>query len=163
MNYSIYKVGSSTVSYISNPHDIDLVAFNFDREKEDINILLDLYNNKNTNTFILQAYKSEIYATAIYNYGLSYFKKCIEGPDIAVEPTEWADKDWVKKQLSKCIPHQSSKKIYRFLLSCYRLEDKLSNLSQKEKEWIQLCHDKSCPDECYKYILTVLKGGFKKT
>lgn len=159
MSYSIYKVGSSTIPYISNPHDIDLVVFNFDRTKENIDDLLKKYVNENTKTFILASYKSEMYETILLNYGLSYFKKCMEGPDIAMEPTEWSNKEWVRKQLNKFIPHQNNKIIYRLLLSCYRLEGKLSNLSQKEKEWIQLCHDKSCPDECYEYILTVLKGG----
>lgn len=157
MSYSIYKVGSSTVPYISNPHDVDLVVFNFDRTKEDINVLLKKYVNETTKTFILASYKSEMYETTILNYGLSYFKNCIEGSDIVVEPSEWSDKDWVRKQLAKNIPHQKTKMIYRLLLSCYRLEDKLSNLSQKEKEWIQLCHDKTCPDECYEYILKTLK------
>lgn len=154
MGYSVYQCGSSTVPFIKNPSDIDYAVFN--ATEEEYEELENKYNKDNSH-IVIRFYSSECNSLCLF-YGMTYYNKLIEGEDCLKEPEWWQDKSILRQCLydSAIRTNKTSKHWYMILLSVFRLEDKLDNLSDKDKEWLQLCHDTKCPQECFDYIFNYL-------
>ena len=152
--YSIYKVGSKTIPYIKNPNDVDLIALNCDCST--YKSIYDKYSDSNTH--LIMYYKTNVLEAPVLYWGVEYYMQLIDGEDVCCFPEDFNNKEWIKKHLKRYFKKYSknNKRMYQLLLSCFRLENKLDSLTDAEKEWVQLCHDGQCPDDCYNYMKKLL-------
>lgn len=163
MSYTVYQVGSTTIPFLHFTHDIDYIVI--DATEEEKKTLKEKYQSKAKNSNI-DAYitHNQIKEREVAYYGLSPYARLVEGEDKNLVGIK-IDRNKVIEYCKKFIERYSfdelrdRKPTYHVLLTCFRLNGKDSpdKLSDKEKHWVQLCHDRMMTSEIYEYIKTVLK------
>lgn len=155
---SIYKVGSSVLPWIENPHDTDYLIFVTDNHDMKMS---ELFERKPKNECWFVSCPNKTRHPRNWSY-ICNFKELLCGEPMASEEYDiFEHENEYKAHIVQCAlgkPYNTQYKFwYHILTGIYLLNNGKYELTDEQINNVQLCHDKKMTQEIYDYIQNQLK------
>lgn len=153
---AVYKVGSSVIPWINNPHDVDYCVYT--QCERHHGRLMPLYEARQSGECVFCRPTSSISTPHIYSY-IEMFREKVFGEDVEMYNILNDVDNYKKCLIEKGLGYEYTpitKKWYHILTGIYIIENGKYELTDEQIANVQLCHDRQMTQEIYDFIQSKL-------